>query len=146
MPILNPLSADTFKSHQDTTPDPAAGAEATIGISAQFHSIVHLISFTLVTDANAGSRVVWISDESSIPSIPLGSAAFSHPASTTYNYICHTNAVTNAAGNIRDLMIPLPNMRVSAATRSLKINIDGIKAGDQLSDIFHFWSSWLGNA
>ena len=131
--LRNAFDQATFATHWSSTPNPAAGNEATIGALAAAESELVLMSFTLVTDANVANRLVYITLETGGIHIVLGHSGIAHTATATFRYIVSQHATTNAAGNVGAYTIPLPEFRNTDPTATLKINVDNIQAGDQLS-------------
>ena len=140
----NSLDDNLFVTTFSVRSDPAVGNNSTGAVGGGAQSELTLITFTLVTDANAANRVVHIDLVDSGITIPLGSAAIAHTASNTFGYIATQNATTNAAGNIATYTIPLPNLRIFDPTALLNIVVDNIEAGDQLSDIRIYRKVWRG--
>lgn len=140
----NSLNNALFISLFTTVADPAAGADAVIPIPATAQAELVLVTFTLVTDANAANRSATISFLSGATDIPLGSSAFPHTASLTFNYIAHQNPGFNAPGAIDVLFIPLPNLRLFQTSETIRLTIVNIQAADQISDIIAYWKIWRG--
>lgn len=140
----NSFDADTFASHWTTAADPAAGADASIPIPAGAQVELTLLSFTLETDANTDNRVVTLSMEDGGVSFPMGSSAFAHTASNTFNYIAHQNAGVNTAAAVQAIFIALPTFRFIDKAATLAINVADINVADQISAIRANWKIWRG--
>lgn len=140
----NSFDAATFASFWRVTSDPAPGAEAIIIPPGAAQVQLTLLTFTLVTDGNADNRVAFLTMEDGGISFLLGSAAFFHVASTTFNYICHENVSLTSTSVVQDLAIPIPTFRFIDDTATLKINITDINVGDQISNIRTNWKMWRG--
>lgn len=140
--LRNAFDDATSIPQRSSTANPAAGAEATIiALASAQWELLHM-SFLLVTDANVADRIVTISLETGGVSVLLGSSAFAHTASKTFQYICHQNAQLNTVASIGTLFIALPNLRNTDKTATLKINIANIQAADQLSLILTTRRLW----
>lgn len=144
MPTPNPLAEGQFISHWTTTPNPAAGAQATIARPAASHvELIHL-HFQLLTDANVANRHVWLSLETAGIVLPLCDALFLHTANTTWTYLTMRGPVPEALVTSKFIHLCLPSLRSFRLTDSYKINVDSIQATDQISDIYAYWKMWRG--
>lgn len=126
------------------TADPAAGSNTIIGVPVS--NLIELVSlsFTLVTDANAGNRIVSITMQDAGDTWVIGSSSFEHTASKTFTYICNQNAFFNIATSAGFLMCTLPLARFLTNIHILNIIVDDIQVGDQISDIRAIFNAWAG--
>lgn len=144
MPTPNPLAEHHFISHWTSTPNPAAGAEATIARPAASHvELIHL-HFQFVADANVATRHVWISLETSGIVVPLCDSLLQQTANTTWTYLTMRAPVPEALVSSKFLHLCLPSLRSFLSTDTYKINVDSIQVGDQLSVIRAHWKMWRG--
>lgn len=142
MPIRSSLDNDLFLSYWQEVSAPAAGANRSFAIPGAGQVELVLLSFSLTTDANVANRIVTLELITGGKTIRLGSSAFPHVASSTYHYIGHQNPVTNAAGNVQDLMIPLPSLRLYDPSATMNIIVNNKQAADQISTAFAYWKMW----
>lgn len=144
VPTPNPLNENHFQPCRTTTADPAAGAPATIARPAASHVLLQHLTFTLVTDANAANRLVWLSLNDLIITLPLGSSCSPHQANATWRYIASPIPLLNMAGALYFRYVPLPPIRSFAKMDTWHINVENIQAGDQISDIYASFRLWHG--
>lgn len=140
----NSFDANTFASLWTVPPSPSVGDEAIITIPAAAQVQLTLLTFTLATDANVDNRVVFLTMEDGGVSFPLGSSALAHTASNTLNYIAHQNVGLNTAAAVQTIFISIPTFRFIDPLATLKINVQDINVGDQISLIRANWKIWRG--
>lgn len=121
------------------TADPAAGASASIPNPGPHTSTLVCLSFQLATDANAANRIVDIlnSDGSTARIIngPLAIVTANTTLLLTYgttaNYKITTSNPRYDHGLPLDIFVP--------AAGNITIQVTGIQAGDQISEITSWW-------
>jgi len=144
VPTPNSFAENQAIHDTDCPPNPAAGADYNIvKPSASQVQLLHL-SFTLTTDANVATRLVWISLESAALAYPLGSSMTHQAAGTALRYIATQHPLLNMGPPPHFRYISLPEVRTLWPADTFKINIMNIQVGDQISDLRIHWKLWRG--
>lgn len=137
-------SKDLPVTRAATIPNPAPGANAAFTLDESHLMELVSLSFSVLTDANADNRIVKITITDGSETWILGSAAFAHTSSISFDYIAHQNAVPNIGGFFNTLMIPLPFARFLSGKYNFGITITDMNVGDQISDIQTIYNKWSG--
>lgn len=117
----------------DTEDDPAAGQNLLLRVPGQEIIVPVTAAFTLVTDANVGNRVATIAFDDGERVYHRITATAVQAASTTRNYALLKGTGGTGAGTVLALHDASVYFPMEPGHR-LTVTIEGIQAGDQISD------------
>lgn len=118
-------------------PQPAAGAGVAYSIKGEYITRPVAITFRLVTDANVANRVAHVDFEDGNGGVyAFCSGGADQAAGLTWRYGFYPNAAptTSSVSPIKRT-VPMPDVFLSPG-HLLRIVVDNIQVGDQLSQIF----------
>lgn len=121
---------------------PAAGAGFTIPTSGAVEQTLRSLSFRLVTDGNAASRIVvfqFLDPDGT--AFGQCAAPFTLAASKTCDFTCAVGIQEFGANDAANIGVPIPEIKLDQ-TLSVAVTITGVQVGDQVSRIRAAWDRW----
>jgi hypothetical protein len=138
----NPFNMDEFGSFQTLGTSPAAGSNYTVGANTGFVSQPALMSFRIVTDANASNRTLMLYHTRGAAASYIGA----HPQFIVANSDIYFSAYVGAppGSTVFTSVQPLSiaEFPFFLPTDILAIGLDGIQVGDTISAIRIYWKTW----
>lgn len=122
--------------------NPAAGVGFSIPTPGTVEQELQALTFTVVSDANAASRIVVVKflDPTGVSFTEVASG-FTQAASKTSVYTFAVGIQEFGANDAANIGVPIPALQLDV-TLSLSVSITGVQVGDQVSKIRAAWSRW----
>lgn len=139
MPTRNSLQSDLHIPFWQFTADPAAGAEGIITLGGATSAELLSLSFTLTTDANIADRLVYLEWNTAAVYHTLGAAESKHPANGAIRYVAHSYVCFPTTPHPIIFSIPIPKIPHFQTGNSIRIRVNNIQVGDQISLIYSIW-------
>lgn len=145
--IHNPCDLNVFQPYEQLGVAPAAGANYIVAAPAGRRSVLAILSFHFLADANVADRIMRIRVDGAIIDPYLVASATDVIANQGIYFQAHINNAHDITNTTPYRPLPLPNSPVFNSGDNLTISVAGIQAGDQISNIHMFWHCWpLGPA
>jgi hypothetical protein len=131
-------SAEYIEKHLGKTflaPNPAVATGFTINVPASEYWLVRCLTFQLVSDANAASRIVFLDFvDAGANKIGRFSSGFTQTAGLTTQYTFSSDIAAYGANAAASIGAPTPNVWLYPGSK-LTVGITAVQVGDQISNI-----------
>lgn len=138
----NPFGINNFTVVPEIGASPAAATNYIGAVPVNARSQLVLISFQLVTDANAANRVCEIQLHRGADVYVLANSAYAHEASKTFKYLAFPHCELAVGTLIDTYFFSIPDVPLFLENDTIRIIVASIQAADQLSAIRLTWKIW----
>lgn len=141
-PSVNPFDINNFTVVPEVAASPAAAANYIGAVPVNARSTLALMSFQLVTDANAADRVCEIQLHRGADVYILSTSLIAQVASKTFKYLGYHGQNPTFATYVDTYPLALPDIPLFLEDDTVRIIAHSIQAADQLSAIRLTWKVW----